>query len=164
MFSKYHTSFINREDFPGTYFTILPIDLLKIINAYYAGPIEIQVDIDPNSSHKPGTTIDLDIYIFDSSVEVQTLFRLWDFSIVDLWKYYVLNPDSGHSGTTVVTVSWHIGEIELYCKYTSIWIRDDHRIKLFWSKIKSIIDKINQYKQSNLSDQQINALLTATWF
>ena len=164
MFSKYHTSFITREDFPGTYFTILPIDLLKIINAYYTGPIEIQVDIDPNSNHKPGTMIDLDIYIFDSSVEVQSVFRLWDFNILELWKYYMLNPNNGHAGTTFVTVSWRIGEIELYCQYTSIWIRDDYRIKLFWTKINNIIDRINHYKAANLTDQQINTQLTAMWF
>lgn len=150
-----HSQFLSK--WPGTYFSILPSDLLRILDAYYYGLLEITVDYTSISTELPvGKLEHLRIVRFDFNGQVDTVFHI-STSLSSLIEYYIESPIGGGMDYRHTKILWRFNVIYIIKDSADrMNLNGEFITKLFWQKIQKIVDTINILKQRNLSIYEID--------
>ena len=97
-----HSHFVDKENFPSTYFILVPNELLRLLDAYYFGPLEITIEYDDSLS--PFDEL-LTVNHFNVNNQVDSLIEII-IPFADLIEKYKSNPEDGGLGGYSNNVGW----------------------------------------------------------
>ena len=152
--SHKHVEFISKNKFPNTYVTLLPTELLELLNAYYFGPLEMAFN------YYGGV---LTIRYFDSNNNNIVSINV-DIVISDLIGYHKLYPTNGRHEPGEGYIQWSQKFVAIGQERTRLAFYDDYKINLFWEKLEQLANTITRLKEQNLSHDAIDLRLTTLHF
>ena len=148
-----HYTFIRRSEFSETYLFLLPKELSRLLDAYYFGPLEINLEYKLKTL-RPYEYLKIDRFnsdnVIDTSIEIVILREIYWHSTKQIMLREGIN-------TTIVLYLWKNNLILIKCgDCATMYLNGDYTIKIFWEKITRIAATITMLREQNLSVQQIN--------
>ena len=149
-----HNEFIIKSKYPGTYFVLLPGELLSMLDAYYFGPLEIDIPY-----YGGGLKSDhLQIAHYDSNNQIESSINIY-MSVANLIEAHMKNNKKGDIRNAPSEISWSEKKIWLSCGCAIVNLHGEFIVKLFWEKIHKIAKVTDTLKRSNLTIDDINRRL-----
>ena len=164
---------LNQEDKLGTYFSLLPNELIRLIDIYYYHPLKIYVtsfpDIDPNEPRPTDYFLSCLMVGYCNgkinerisiSFEISELLAILLDPIKD--KYYPTADYLDISLTNMVQVHTLVNQTSLSVSTVISYIEilyDAYKTKKLIEKLETIKADIEKYLNRNLSAQEIDTLL-----
>lgn len=147
-----HYTFFTKDEFSGTYLFLLPNELLRLLDSYHFGPLEINVEYKLKKG-RPYEYLTIDRFnsdnIIDTDIEI-------DISTVDLLKQYKINNKDGRYKHHDSIVFWKDNSISIKCgDCATMYLNGNYTVKIFWEKITRIADMVTMLRGQNLSVEEI---------